>query len=49
MFGTLKALSNNSKTYDAVHAWNIPSAFIMKKIKAKKKILSVHGVYSTTN
>jgi len=44
-FGTLKAM-NNSKTYDAVHAWNVPSAFIMKKIKAKKKILSVHGVYS---
>ena len=44
-FGTLKAASN-SKTYDAVHAWNVPSAFIMKKIHAKKKILSVHGVYS---
>jgi len=43
--GTLKAI-NNSKTYDAVHAWNVPSAFIMKQIKAKKKILSVHGVYS---
>ena len=45
MFGTLKALSNK-KTYDVVHAWNVPSAFIMKKIKAKKKILSVHGIYS---
>ena len=45
IFGTMKALSNK-KTYDAVHAWNIPSAFIMKRIKAKKKILSVHGVYS---
>ena len=44
-FGTLKAMKN-SKTYDAVHAWNVPSALIMKKIKAKKKILSVHGVYS---
>lgn len=44
-FGSLKAITN-SKTYDAVHAWNVPSAFIMKKIKAKKKILSVHGVYS---
>jgi len=44
-FGTFKAIKN-SKTYDAVHAWNVPSAFIMKKIKAKKKILSVHGVYS---
>jgi glycosyltransferase involved in cell wall biosynthesis len=45
VFGTLKALSN-SKTYDAVHAWNVPSAFIMKHIKAKKKILSIHGIYS---
>ena len=45
VFGTLKALSN-SKTYDVVHAWNVPSALIMKRIKAKKKILSVHGVYS---
>ena len=45
MFGTLKALANK-KSYDVVHAWNVPSAFIMKKIKAKKKILSVHGVYS---
>ena len=44
-FGTFKAIKN-SKTYDAVHAWNVPSAFIMKRINAKKKILSVHGVYS---
>ncbi len=29
-----------------VHAWNVPAAFVMKFIKAKKKILSVHGVYS---
>ena len=45
VFGTLKALFN-SKTCDVVHAWNVPSAFIMKHIKAKKKILSVHGIYS---
>jgi glycosyltransferase involved in cell wall biosynthesis len=45
IFGTLKGLSN-SKTYDVVHAWNLPSAFIMKHIKAKKKILSIHGIYS---
>tara|TARA_B100000029_G_scaffold488360_1_gene544834 strand:- start:1333 stop:2277 length:945 start_codon:yes stop_codon:yes gene_type:complete len=44
-FGTLKAITNNRK-YDAVHAWNLPSAFIMKHIKAKKKILSIHGIYS---
>ena len=45
LFGTIKGMSNK-KTYDVVHAWNLPSAFIMKKIKSKKKILSVHGVYS---
>jgi len=45
IFGKLKALIDN-ETYDAVHAWNIPSAFIMKNIKSTKKILSVHGIYS---
>ena len=45
LFGTIKGLSNK-KTYDVVHAWNLPSAFIMKRIKSKKKILSVHGMYS---
>ena len=45
IFGKLKALIDN-ETYDAVHAWNIPSAFVMKNIKSNKKILSVHGIYS---
>jgi len=45
LFGTIKGIANK-KTYDVVHAWNLPSAFIMKRIKSKKKILSVHGVYS---
>jgi len=45
LLGTIKGISNK-KTYDVVHAWNLPSAFIMKRIKSKKKILSVHGVYS---
>jgi len=45
IFGKLKALIDN-ETYDAVHAWNIPSAFVMKNIKSSKKILSVHGIYS---
>ena len=44
ILGTMKAMFN-SKKYDAVHAWNIPSSFVMKKINAKKKILSVHGIY----
>ena len=45
VFGILKSFLNSEK-YDAVHAWNIPSAFIMKYINSNKKILSVHGMYS---
>ena len=36
-----------SKTnYDIVHAFNLPSAFAMRFAKGKKKVLSIHGVYS---
>ncbi|HSA97955.1 MAG TPA: glycosyltransferase family 4 protein [Candidatus Nitrosotenuis sp.] len=45
LFGVAKSLLDREK-YDVVHAWNVPSAFIMKFVRAKKKILSVHGVYS---
>ena len=45
LFGITKALFDREK-YDVVHAWNVPSALVMKYIKAKKKVLSVHGVYS---
>jgi len=41
----IKALFSTEK-YDVVHAFNIPSAFAMRYVKAKKKVLSVHGVYS---
>ena len=44
ILGTMKAMMTNKK-YDVVHSWNIPSSFVMKKINAKKKILSVHGIY----
>ena len=44
ILGTMKAMID-SKKYDVVHAWNIPSSFVMKKINATKKILSVHGIY----
>ena len=44
ILGTIKAMLN-FKEYDVVHAWNIPSAFVMKNIRAKKKVLSVHGIY----
>jgi glycosyltransferase involved in cell wall biosynthesis len=44
-FGSIKALFDKEK-YDVVHAWNVPSAVVMKFVKAKKKVLSVHGVYA---
>jgi len=45
IFGTMKALLSKEK-YDIVHAFNVPSAFVMKAVKAKKRVLSIHGVYS---
>ncbi|RMW39152.1 MAG: glycosyltransferase [Candidatus Nitrosopelagicus sp.] len=42
---SLKAILDTEK-YDIVHAFNLPSAFAMKQVNAKKKILSIHGVYS---
>lgn len=45
VLGTMKALLSKEK-YDIVHAFNVPSAFVMKVVKAKKKVLSVHGVYA---
>jgi len=44
ILGKIKTMMNR-KSYDLVHAWNIPSGIIMKNINAKKKILSIHGVY----
>jgi len=45
IFSSIKALMGNEK-FDVVHAFNIPSVFAMKYTKAKKKVLSVHGMYS---
>jgi len=45
IFSSLKAIACGEK-FDVVHAFNIPSAFAMKYTKAKKKVLSVHGMYS---
>ena len=45
IFSSLKSILDREK-FDVVHAFNIPSAFAMKYAKAKKKVLSVHGVYS---
>ncbi len=45
ILSSLKAIFGDEK-YDIVHAFNVPSAFAMKYTKAKKKVLSIHGVYS---
>jgi glycosyltransferase involved in cell wall biosynthesis len=45
MFGTIKAMLNR-ENYDIVHAFNVPSAFAMHFAKGKKKVLSVHGIFS---
>ena len=45
IMSSLKAILTTKK-FDVVHAFNVPSAFAMRYIKAKKKVLSVHGVYS---
>jgi glycosyltransferase involved in cell wall biosynthesis len=34
------------KKYDIVHAFNVPSAFAMKSVRAKKRVLSIHGIFS---
>lgn len=35
-----------SGSYDIVHAFNVPSAFAMRAARAKKRVLSIHGVFS---
>jgi len=45
LLSSLKAIIGNEK-YDVVHAFNVPSAFAMKYTKSKKKVLSIHGMYS---
>lgn len=45
LLGTVKGIFSR-ENYDIVHAFNIPSAFAMHYAKGKKKVLSVHGVFS---
>ena len=45
VLSSIKSLVDR-ESYDVVHAFNIPSAYAMKYAKAKKKVLSVHGVFS---
>jgi len=45
IFSSLKSITNR-ESFDIVHGFNIPSAYAMKYAKGKKKVLSVHGVFS---
>ena len=47
-FAVLSSLKSivDRESYDIVHAFNIPSAYAMKYANTKKKVLSVHGVFS---
>ena len=45
ILGALKGIVSR-ENYDIVHGFNIPSAFAMQYAKGKKKVLSVHGVFS---
>ena len=47
-FAVLSSLKSivDRDSYDIVHAFNVPSAYAMKYAKGKKKVLSIHGVFS---
>ena len=45
VFGAIKGMLNREQ-YDIVHAFNVPSAFAMNYAKGRKKVLSIHGVFS---
>ncbi len=36
----------SKESFDIVHGFNVPSAYAMKYTKGKKKVLSIHGVFS---
>ena len=44
-FSSIKAILNK-ESFDIIHGFNIPSAYAMKYVKGKKKVLSIHGVFS---
>ena len=45
VLSSLKSLVDRN-SYDIVHGFNVPSAYAMKYAKGKKKVLSIHGVFS---
>ena len=45
VLGALRALAS-AESYDVVHAFNVPSVPAMRCTRARKRVLSIHGVYS---
>jgi len=45
IFSSLKGILSK-ESFDIVHAFNVPSAYAMKYTKGRKKVLSIHGVFS---
>ena len=45
IFSSLKGILSK-ESFDVIHGFNVPSAYAMKYTKAKKKVLSIHGVFS---
>jgi len=45
IFSSLKGILSK-ESFDIVHGFNVPSAYAMKYTKGKKKVLSIHGVFS---
>ena len=44
-FSSLKGILSK-ESFDIVHGFNVPSAYAMKYTKGRKKVLSIHGVFS---
>lgn len=45
LLGAIRALADR-ESYDIVHAFNVPSALAMRCTRAKKRVLSINGVFS---
>ena len=45
IFSSLKGILSK-ESFDIIHGFNVPSAYAMKYAKGRKKVLSIHGVFS---
>ena len=45
IFSSLKGILSK-ESFDIIHGFNVPSAYAMKYVKGRKKVLSIHGVFS---